>query len=220
MRFLANPRALLSLIVIVGVLIVGMRLSDIWQVTTSGKLFAHKALAENKPADTKTPDIKPDDMQKPSPEPTTGAAASPNDDILDKSPAELDLLKQLAERRDELDKRDHELDTRETLIKVAEQRVDQKIQELTSLRQQIQTLLNTASEAQAAQVDNLVKIYETMKPKEAARIFETLDTPVLLGVIQRMKPAHTALIMAEMSPEKAKEITVDLTKTDQLPKLK
>ena len=74
--------------------------------------------------------------------------------------------------------------------------------------------------AQTAQLDNLVKIYETMKPEEAAKIFDTLDMPILLGVIQKMKPARTAPIMAKMPPEKAKEVTVALTKQDQLPQVK
>ena len=81
-------------------------------------------------------------------------------------------------------------------------------------------MVGTANEAQQAQLENLVKIYETMKPDEASRILETLDMPILLGVIQRMKPARTAPIMAKMNPEKAKEITSALTKQDQLPQIK
>ena len=119
-----------------------------------------------------------------------------------------------------LDKRAKELDTREALIKVAEQRVDQKIKEMEKLRQQLQAMVNQVGETQAAQLDNLVKIYETMKPKDAAKIFEALDMPVLLNVIQRMKPKSVAPIMASMAPQKAKEVTVALTKQDQLPQAK
>jgi len=58
------------------------------------------------------------------------------------------------------------------------------------------------------------------KPEDAAKIFETLDMPILLNVIQRMKPKNTAPILAKMPPEKAKEVTVALTKIDQLPQVK
>ena len=136
------------------------------------------------------------------------------------SGSEMALIKQLSDRRSQLDQRARTLDGRETLIKVAEQRVGQKIKEMETLRAQLQTMVNTASAAQQVQIDNLVKIYETMKPKEAAKIFESLEMPVLLGVVQKMKPARTAAVMAEMSPEKAKEITVALTKQDQLPQIK
>ena len=132
----------------------------------------------------------------------------------------MEVLKQLSNRRQELDKRAQDLDTRDALLKVAEQRVDQKIKDMETLRKQLQVMVNQVSETQAAQLDNLVKIYETMKPKEAARIFEALDMPILLSVIQRMKPARTAPIMAEMNPDKAKEITTALTKQDKLPQVK
>jgi flagellar motility protein MotE (MotC chaperone) len=138
----------------------------------------------------------------------------------DASPAEMEVLKQLSNRRQELDKRAQDLDTRDALMKVAEQRVDQKIKDMETLRKQLQSMVGQANEAQAVQLDNLVKIYETMKPKEAARIFEALDMPILLSVIQRMKPARTAPIMAEMNPDKAKEITTALTKQDKLPQVK
>ena len=138
----------------------------------------------------------------------------------DSSPAELEVLKQIAGRREQLDKRAADLDTREALMNITEQRVDQKVAEMEKLRKQLQAMVGTANEAQQAQLENLVKIYETMKPDEASRILETLDMPILLGVIQRMKPARTAPIMAKMNPEKAKEITSALTKQDQLPQIK
>ena len=98
--------------------------------------------------------------------------------------------------------------------------MDQKIKEMESLRQQLQSMVNQVSEAQQAQFDNLVKMYETMKPDDAARIFDTLEMPTLLGVVMRMKPKSTAPILAKMSADKAKELTVALTKQDQLPQVK
>ena len=136
------------------------------------------------------------------------------------SPAEMDVLKQIAGRREQLDKRASDLDTREALLKVTEQRLEQKVKEMEALRQQLQAMVNQGNEAQQAQLDNLVKIYETMKPDEASRILETLDMPVLIGVIQKMKPARTAAIMAKMAPAKAKEVTNALTHQDQLPQVK
>ena len=76
---------------------------------------------------------------------------------------------------------------------------------METLRKQLQSMVNQVSEAQAAQLENLVKIYETMKPEEAARIFETLDMPVLLGVVQRMKPARTAPIWRKWPPKRPRK---------------
>ena len=68
-----------------------------------------------------------------------------------------------------------------------------------------------------AQMKSLVKIYEAMKPKDAARIFEQLDLVVLLDVIERMKERKTAPILANMDPERAKTITLELAQRRTLP---
>jgi flagellar motility protein MotE (MotC chaperone) len=233
MSFLSiSPRLLLPLIILMGMLIIGMRLDDIWSAAAEGHLFSPKALAETKagapPADAKPQaaaapappaggDAKMPDAKSPIEGISEPSAAPPEEDV---SPAEVEVLKQLSGRREALDRRAHDLDTREALIKVAEQRVDQKIKEMESLRQQLQSMVNQVSETQAQQLENLVKIYETMKPDDAAKIFETLDMPTLLEVVLRMKPKSTAPIMAKMAPEKAKELTVALTKQDQLPQIK
>jgi flagellar motility protein MotE (MotC chaperone) len=210
-----------------GLLIVVMRVDDIWSAAAEGHLFSRNALAETKP-EAKPQDTPAPKDATPSPTPAAktstenapapGAAAPPADD--DVSPAEMEVLKQLSSRRETLDRRAKDLDTREALIKIAEQRVNQKVKELESLRQQLQGMVNQVSEGQQQQMENLVKIYETMKPEEAAHIFETLDMPTLLGVVLRMKPKSTAPIMAKMAPDKAKELTIALTKQDQLPQIK
>src|SRR3546814_19626533 len=63
---------------------------------------------------------------------------------------------------------------------------------------------------------SLVKIYESMKPKDAARIFEHLDMEVLLEVVERMKERKTAPILAELDPERASTVTLELAKLREL----
>ena len=63
-----------------------------------------------------------------------------------------------------------------------------------------------------------MKIYENMKPKDAARIFEQLEIDVLLLIAERMREARIAPILAKMSPAKAKAITVELATRRPIPK--
>ena len=51
---------------------------------------------------------------------------------------------------------------------------------MAELRGKIESLLETQSEQEQARIKSLVKIYEGMKPKEAARIFDTLDLDVFV----------------------------------------
>ena len=64
---------------------------------------------------------------------------------------------------------------------------------------------------------SLVRIYENMKPKDAARIFEVLDLDTLLMVAERMNERKLAPVMAQMNSERTKEVTVELTRARQLP---
>lgn len=217
-----------------GTIMIGMCLNDMREVIATGQLFGHAAMAEpenaraDKPAEappaapqaSATNATTEQESQTPAPKEDAPSISGAPPEREESSPAEMDILKQLSARRESLDKRAQDIDKREALLKIYEQRIEQKTRELTALRQQIQTLLGQANETQAAQLDNLVKIYETMKPEDAAKIFDTLDMQVLLGVIQRMKPKSTAPIMAKMSSERAKEVTISLLKQDKLPQIK
>jgi len=131
--------------------------------------------------------------------------------------AEIDLLQQLAERREELEARSREIEERNALLIAAEQRIDKKVGELQALRKTIEELLVKHDKQQEQKMASLVKIYENMKPKDAARIFEELDMNTLLMVAERMKERKLAPVMAKMNPEKAKEMTVELARLRNMP---
>lgn len=123
---------------------------------------------------------------------------------------EIDVLQNLNRRRAEIEARARELDGREALIAAAEARVDQKLAELKAIEARIATAEAAATQAEDAQLARLVKVYEAMKPAEAAAIFNTLDFPVLLQVASRMKEAKIAPVLAAMDPQAAKALTVAL----------
>ena len=49
-----------------------------------------------------------------------------------------------------------------------------------------------------------------MRPRDAATIFNDLESPVLLQVLDRMKEAKAAPILAAMTPERARAATAQL----------
>ena len=133
--------------------------------------------------------------------------------------AEIDLLQQLAERRRVLETREQELEIRTGLLTAAEARIDKKVEELKVLRETISGLIKTFDSQQDAKLLSLVKIYESMKPKDAATIFEDLELDILLEVAERMKERKLAPIMAKMDPVKAREMTVELARLRELPRV-
>ena len=132
--------------------------------------------------------------------------------------AEIDLLQQLAERRESLEQREHELDLRSGMLDAAESRIEKKIAELQQFQATIEQLIKKYDEQQDAKLKSLVKVYENMKPKEAARIFEQLDMDTLLTVAAEMKERKLADVLAKMGGEKASEVTYELMRLRDLPK--
>jgi flagellar motility protein MotE (MotC chaperone) len=133
------------------------------------------------------------------------------------SASEIEVLSSLTKRREELDKREAELDMRDKLLQATEQRLDQKLTEIKALDTQIQAAVRTLDDKQSKQIASLVKVYETMKPKDAAQIMQDLDKNILLEVAARIKESKMAPILAAMDPAKARDITVMLAKRNEVP---
>jgi flagellar motility protein MotE (MotC chaperone) len=133
------------------------------------------------------------------------------------TPAEIEILQQLSERRAEIDRRAEEVNQREIVLKATEQRIEERIGKLEEIQKTIDGLLKKYDEQEETKLKSLVRIYETMKPKEAARIFEQMEMPVLLSVIDRMKERSAAPVLAAMDPAKANLVTVALAEKRQLP---
>ena len=133
--------------------------------------------------------------------------------ILTDSPAsgaERAILERLQERRQELDRRARELDIREGLLQAAEKRVEARLTELKEVEAQIVTATQQKNEAEAARFKGLVTMYENMKPRDAAKIFDRLEIGVLLQVASQLNPRRMADVLAQMSPETAERLTVEL----------
>ena len=162
----------------------------------------------------------PTDSSAEQPNGEAAAEANPDQpvhDPFDYTDEEVDVLQQLAKRREELDLRARQLDEREALIQAAEQRMDQKMAELKALQATVEDLLKTRSEQEEAELKSLVKMYENMKPKAAAKVFEEMDMDVLLDVVERMNERKVAPILALVTPTRAKEITFELAQRRELP---
>ncbi|OKL45295.1 MotE family protein [Pseudovibrio exalbescens] len=124
------------------------------------------------------------------------------------SVSERAVLSSLSERRKELEKREKELDLREQMLAATEARVEKRISELKEIEARIEANVSAQNEKEAEEIKDLVKIYESMKAKNAARIFDRLDMDVLLKVVSEMQPRKMADVLSYMSPDAAERLTV------------
>lgn len=128
------------------------------------------------------------------------------------SPAEMRILDALKERRVELDARDVDLASMLPLLATAEQKLDARVAALEAVKAEVRVLLGQVGEQEKAENDRLVAVYSAMRPREAARVFATLDDDVRLPVAAAMRPRSLAAVMAQMEPAAARGLTEKLAR--------
>jgi flagellar motility protein MotE (MotC chaperone) len=126
------------------------------------------------------------------------------------SPAELQVLQSLGTRRGQLDQRESDLSTQLALLAAAETKLDAKVKTLNGLKSDIKGLLKVADDQEAAEVGRMVKVFEAMKPKDAAPRMVLLNDSVRLPIAAKLKEKSLALILAQMPPAEAKKLTESL----------
>ena len=142
--------------------------------------------------------------------------SDPND-ISTMSGSEVALLQKLVSRREELESQSRKLETRETLLTAAEKRVEERITKLKEIESSVAALIERFDKQEEERLAKLVQVYESMKPKSAAAIFDQLDMPVLLSVAKRMDEAKMAEVLSKMSPDAAKRLTMEMAQQKKLP---
>jgi flagellar motility protein MotE (MotC chaperone) len=214
---------MLPVLLVAGGALFGFKVVAVWHGTETviATLGTPAKAAEEMPEPARPTEVKAATIAKP-PAPQPDKTTTDDDvarQVVDGAPSasELDVLQSLAKRRDELADRERKLDMRETMLKAAEKRVDQKVARLASIEDKIQKLVHQNDQAEDARIHSLVKVYESMKPKDAARIFEKLDRTVLLDVAEGMRESKMAPILAAMDPAAAQAVTVELATRHQLP---
>jgi flagellar motility protein MotE (MotC chaperone) len=142
------------------------------------------------------------------------------------SESERAILERLQSRRQELEQRAREIEIRESLLKAAEKRIESKVEEMKALEGKAATAAGQRNEQEAARFKGIVTMYESMKPKDAAKVFDRLEMPVLIEIASQIAPRKMSDIMGVMQPEAAERLTVELArraggdnKAPELPKI-
>lgn len=142
-----------------------------------------------------------------------------SDSDLDESTIKDEVFQDLTKRRAALDQREQKLSEREALLEAAQKELDKKLAEMEGVRDELKDLLKQQTAEEAARIQSLVKIYSGMKPKDAARIFNTLDSDILMDVVSNMTESKSGPIIALMEPDRAKALTTLLAEQKKLPEV-
>jgi len=176
-------------------------------------------------------------VKKEEPKPAAPAAEAPKPDGVvvfpdqnpqSVSPSERAILERLQVRRQELEQRAREIEIRESLLKSAEKRIEGRVEEAKATEAKISTATGQKAEQDAARFKSIITMYEGMKPKDAAKVFDRLEMSVLYDIASQIAPRKMSDILGLMQPEAAERLTVELarragtdksTSTADLPKI-
>ena len=188
--------------------------------------------AKADPADI-TGSVKKEEAPKPAapaaeaPKPD-GVVVFPDQNPQSVSPSERAILERLQARRQELEQRAREIEIRESLLKSTEKRIEGRVEDLKATEAKISTATGQKAEQDAARFKGIITMYEGMKPKDAAKVFDRLEMSVLYDIASQIAPRKMSDILGLMQPEAAERLTVELARragtdksisTAELPKI-
>jgi flagellar motility protein MotE (MotC chaperone) len=172
--------------------------------------------AKSDPADI-TGSVKKEEAPKPAapavePPKPEGVVVFPDQNPQAVSPSERAILERLQTRRQELEQRAREIEIRESLLKSAEKRIEGRVEEMKATETRISTATGQRAEQDAAKFKGIITMYEGMKPKDAAKVFDRLEMSVLYEIASQIAPRKMSDILGLMQPEAAERLTVELAR--------
>jgi flagellar motility protein MotE (MotC chaperone) len=125
---------------------------------------------------------------------------------------EVNILKALGKEREKISIREKEINEKEKKLQILEKKIDEKIKTLTEIIQKIEEYLKIIDKNDNDKSKSMSQIYASMKPKDAANIFDKLDMTTILTIANQMSEKKLSAVLSALPPERAKEITEKLTK--------
>ncbi len=127
------------------------------------------------------------------------------------------LAAELRRHQAALAEREQSIELREAVVQSVETRVREQVAKIETLKGELERLLGQVSADQQARIAQLIKVYEAMKAKNAAAIFDPMALELLLPIVRGMRETKVAAIVADMDPAKARALTAELARERPLP---
>ena len=158
---------------------------------------------------------------KPSSDTAVSKQAASSVDVLPASKDAMDDM--LAQQRDlatALTARKAELDNRENALRADEQRliamrkdIMEKMAILKAQEEKLAVQLDAVREEDIKRYKDMAKVYDATPPAKAGPMMEKLDTKTAAGITMNMKKDKAGALWAYLSPQKAVDITREITRS-------
>lgn len=89
----------------------------------------------------------------------------------------------------------------------ADDKKDDKKKKVTLTKKEIEAQMKEREAAEKKRVTKIAKLYDNMKPEDAAADLEPLNDDVVVLILQRMEEGNAANVLSAMSPDRAARLT-------------
>ncbi len=127
------------------------------------------------------------------------------------------LAVELSRREGALLLREQSLASREAALAIAARRVQEQADRLASLQESVAQLVRQVSAEDQERAAKLSRIYDAMKPRNAAAILEQMSVEAVLPIVKSLREAKASAIVAAMAPDKARSLTAEMARKRPLP---
>ena len=203
-RALVHRRRLLPYVAVIGCTLVGIVLGGLFDVFPPLQT-AHSTMTERQYASQKIPVTKAKATKPPAP-------------FFTLPPGQIPLLQSLQDRQARLEslaERERQLRKREEILVLLQKQIDAKLASLEILRKEIGILLLEKEAFEDQRFAHLVKVYEGMRPEEAASLVERLQAETAVRLFAHMKGRKVSKILESVKPEVAARLSERLAVLQQ-----
>jgi flagellar motility protein MotE (MotC chaperone) len=128
----------------------------------------------------------------------------------------LTLIAALEERQKALDKREALLKTEEQRLLALKTEILEKIASLKADQEKLNTDIEKVVVADAQRYKDLAKVFDSTPAAKAGAMLEVMDLKTAAGITMNMKKDKAGALWGHLSPQKAVEITREITRADKL----
>lgn len=180
------------------ILVIFLMAKVFFLVDVFNQKFENKQLLSPNEAEAETP-------AKGTPSPTPEKAP------LDLLAGERTLMGQLMAKKKEFEERESQLKLEEQRIFSIKKEIEGKIEILKAQEDKFKSIIDQIAAFEAKAIKDLAKVYETTPPAKAGPMLEKLDVKTAALITMNMKRDKAGALWGHISPQKAADITKEIT---------
>ena len=127
----------------------------------------------------------------------------------------LRLIERIEKKTKELKKREEAINIKEQQLKDLEIKVKKDLKKIEDAIKKGKNLIGLSEELNQENLANLVKIYSSMPPQNAALLIGVLDRRIAIPIISKMKSKIAAQVLSQMDPKTVKVISEKLVNPEK-----